>query len=158
MAAFQKIIEILFRHGVDFVLIGGLAAVAQGSAYVTADLDICYARSPENIEKLVKALSSLHPRLRGVKESVPFQWDSKTLKQGLNFTLVTDLGDVDLIGEVMGLGNYAKVEQASEILEMYEFKMNVLTLDGLIQSKEATGRGKDLQHVKELRALKKMKV
>jgi|SRR3989338_3264410 len=157
MILFQQLIAILTQNKVEFVLIGGLAAVAQGSAYVTADIDICYNRSHQNIENLVQALAPLHPKLRGITESVPFQWDKNTLKQGMNFTLITHLGDIDLLGEVAGLGNYQMVRKESETMKLYGMDISVMTLDGLIKSKKAAGRQKDLEHLKELNALKKMR-
>src|SRR5205807_804268 len=94
---------------VQFVLVDGLAMIAHGSAYVTNDLDICYARTPSNIHALVAALAPLHPYLRGAPPGLSFRFDIATVEAGLNFTLVTDLGDVDLLGEIAGIGNYEQV-------------------------------------------------
>ena len=96
----ERLLKALQREGVAFVIIGGVAAVLQGSAYVTADLDLCYSRKKENLEKLAKALGPFHPSLRGAPKNLPFHLDVDALRSGLNFTLVTDVGDLDIFGEV----------------------------------------------------------
>lgn len=104
----EKLLKTLDDHGVEFVIIGGAAAVLHGSAYVTGDLDVCYSREKENLKKLALALASFNPSLRGAPRDLPFHCDADTLRSGMNFTLMTDLGDVDILGEVTGLGSYEK--------------------------------------------------
>jgi hypothetical protein len=99
----EQLLHTLHAAGVKFVLIGGLAAIAHGAETVTGDVDICYARDRDNPGRLVQALASFHPRLRGVPPDLPFRLDLPTLRAGLNFTLTTDLADLDLLGEVLGL-------------------------------------------------------
>lgn len=149
----ENLIKELHRLEVEFVIIGGMAAVAQGSAYLTLDLDLCYSRKKENLEKLAKALAPFNPSLRGAPRGLPFQLDERTLRLGLNFTLTTDLGDVDILGEVTGMGSYEKLRPFSEELEIYGMRCQVLTLEGLIKSKRAVGRAKDLMLLPELEAL-----
>ena len=153
MTDVEKLLKQLHRHAVKYVLIGGMAAVAQGSSYLTADVDLCYARDYDNLEKLAKALAPFHPTLRGAPPNLPFRLDAPTLRAGLNFTLSTDIGDVDLIGEVAGLGSYDQVVEFSELLDIYGLPCNVMTLEGLIVSKKAVGRPKDLRLIPELEAL-----
>jgi len=148
-----RILKQLTSFEVEFVVIGGVAAAAQGSVRPTFDLDICYRRTSENLERLAEALAPLHPKLRDVPNDVPFQWDARTLASGLHFTLQTDAGAVDLLGEVTGLGTYDQVLAASEILELYGIPVHVLTLEGLIAAKRATGRPRDREHLLELEAL-----
>lgn len=100
----ERLLTALCEADVEFVVIGGMAAVAQGSAYVTADLDICYLRKSTNYERLSQALQPFKPRLRGAPDDLPFLLDAETLKAGMNFTLATAAGDLDLIGQVPGLG------------------------------------------------------
>ncbi len=157
MTRVKDLISQLKQRDVRFILIGGQAAVAQGSAYLTADVDICYSRDRENLANIVRAIAPYRPRLRGVEENLPFVFDLSTLESGLNFTLTTDAGDIDLVGEVTGLGNYEKVSQYSETLQIYELACQVLTLEGLIKSKKALRRPKDLGVIKELEALLAMK-
>lgn len=142
---------------IDFVLVGGLAAVSHGSAYATYDIDICYSRTDENIRKVVALLKSLKAKLRGAPEDVPFILDAKSIKMGLNFTFSTRLCDLDIFGEVAGLGNYSQVKKYAEPLDLYGLKIFVLTLDGLIQAKKAVQRPKDQMHLKELEAIRVMK-
>lgn len=119
------------------------AAVLHGSAYVTADLDICYSRDKENLKKLATALVPFNPALRGAPTDLPFRLDADSLNSGLNFTLTTDLGDLDILGEVTGLGGYPVVLRFSEELEIFGKSCKVLSLEGLITSKRAIRRAKD---------------
>jgi len=138
-------------------VIGGAAAVLQGSAYVTSDLDICYSREKSNLEKIANALAPFNPSLRGAPKDLAFRLDVATLAFGLNFTLSTDVGALDLLGEVAGLGGYAEVLSVSEEMIVYGTASRVLTLEGLVKSKQAAGRTKDLLILPELEALIRIK-
>lgn len=144
MTRVRDLISQLKQHDVRFILISGQAAVAQGSAYLTADVDICYARDRENLRSIVKAIGPYRPRLRGAEEDLPFVLDLSTLESGLNFTFATDAGDIDLISEVTGIGNHEKVREYSEALEIYGISCQMLSLEGLIKSKKALRRPKDV--------------
>jgi hypothetical protein len=150
------VVKLLVEHGVQFVLVGGQAMRAQGSAHVTDDLDICYQRSPANLAALVAALSPIHPYLRGAPPGLPFRVDVPTLQAGLNFTLTTDSGDIDLLGEVSGIGGYDQVRKQSEERPLFGSTLRVLSVEGLIAAKKAAGRGKDKLHLLELEELKKL--
>ena len=152
-----RLLTILCEADVAFVVVGGMAAVAQGSAYLTADLDICYQRTSTNHQRLSDALKPVNPRLRGAPAGLPFVLDPSTLKAGLNFTLMTDVGDIDLLGEVSGLGFYEEVRKQAEEVELYTHRLWVLTIEGLIQSKQAAGRDKDLRLIPELKALQALR-
>jgi predicted nucleotidyltransferase len=128
----EKLLKTLDDHDIAFVVIGGAAAVLHGSAYVTSDLDVCYSREKENLKKLATALTPFNPALRGAPKDLPFQWDESTLQSGLTFTLTTDLGDVDILGEVTGLGGYEKLLPFSEEMEIFGMRCKVLSLEGLI--------------------------
>ena len=153
MLNLRHLLQILVAEEVDFVLIGGMAAVAQGSSHVTADLDVCHALHPENLANIVRALAPLHPRPRDFPQDLPFVFDEQTLRIGQNFTFATSAGDIDLLGEVAGLGGYEQVKLHSETLEIFGFLLNVLRLDGLILAKKAAGRPKDLRILPELEGL-----
>ena len=157
MVDFPKIFGLLESAKIRYVLIGGGAMVAHGSAHVTQDVDICYERSRENLRRLADALRPLHPRLRGAPPDIPFLWDETTLRQGMNFTLQTDLGDIDLLGEVSGLGSYEQAKASSREMPAYGFTCCVLSLEALIQTKKAAGRVKDLLVIPELEALKEVR-
>ena len=156
MIDFEATLKILSERGVNFVVIGGYAATLHGSAYLTRDLDICYERTPENMERLVRALSPYRPRLRGAPEGLPFVFDVQTLSNGMNFTLATDLGDIDLLGHVSGLGEFPAVALDAISMPLFGGEYRVASLDSLIRSKRAAGRNKDLNVLPELEALKEM--
>ena len=150
----ERLLTALCEAEVSFIVIGGMAAVTQGSSYVTADLDIFYERHRLNFAKIATALQPFHPRLRGVDQDLPFVLDESTLRSGMNLTLTTDAGDLDLLGEISGFSGFEDVKRQSEEIELYHHRIWVLTLDGLIHSKEATRRPKDLRLLPELKALK----
>ncbi len=148
-----NLFELLDHNGVEYVIIGGVAATVHGSATATYDLDLCYSRNDANLERVARALAPLHPHLRGADADLPFKFDAQTLRNGLNFTLSTDAGDLDLMGEVAGVGAYGAVLANSEDFEIYNRKRHVLKLDALIRAKRAAGRPKDLNALPELEAL-----
>jgi predicted nucleotidyltransferase len=150
----ERALTVLADAHVRFVIVGGLAIAIHGSSYVTFDLDFCYARDHENLSRLAQTLRPYNPRLRGAPVGLPFRFDEATLKGGLNFTLTTDLGDIDLMGEVAGIGDYAAAFAASQPVELFGSSFDVLTLEALIISKRAAGRPKDMQVLPELEALR----
>jgi hypothetical protein len=143
-------------HRVEFVVIGGLAMLAHGSAYVTNDCDLCYARRPDNLAALAQAFAPLHPCLRRGTTGLPLVLDSPTLEAGLHFSLATDLGYVDLFAAVTGIGEFPEVLRHSEERSVAGLCFRVLTLDGLLASKRAVGRRHDHLHLLELEELKKL--
>ncbi|MCC6336135.1 MAG: nucleotidyl transferase AbiEii/AbiGii toxin family protein [Myxococcales bacterium] len=151
----QKLVDALVHERVRFVVIGGVALNLQGHARTTEDFDVCYARDRENLENLAAALAPLHPRLRGAPPELPFVVDARTLKSGLNFTLTTDAGAIDLLGEVTGLGGYAEADAVADEFELFGHKLLVLSLDGLERTKKAAGRPKDLVDLGSIAELKK---
>lgn len=150
----RELLAKLAEHEVRFSVIGGVALIARGVQRATEDLDIAYARDRQNIARLARALAPLHPRLRGVPDDLPFVLDEASLRSGLNFTLDTDLGPLDLFGEVPGIGTFEHVDAASSELAIGDAKMLVLTLDGLERAKRAAGRPKDLVDLGYIRSLK----
>lgn len=150
----RELLRRLADHRVRFSVIGGVALIARGVQRSTEDLDIAYARDRENLANLAAALASLHPKLRGVPEGLPFVLDEASLRSGLNFTLDTDLGPLDLFGEVPGLGDFAHVDALSSELEIDGTHLLVLTLEGLEQAKRAAGRPRDLLDLGYIRALR----
>jgi predicted nucleotidyltransferase len=147
----------LNERGVEYVVVGGLAMVTHGSAHVTEDLDVCYNRTPANLAALAAALAPVHPYLRGVPPGLPFRLDAVTLQAGLNFTLVTDLGPLDLMGEIAGVGTFQEVFAQSEEFVVAGLPVRVLSLDAPIASKKAAGAQKDRLHLQELEELKKLR-
>lgn len=154
MIDLEKMIRLLADSEIEFVIIGGIAGSIHGSTQATFDLDVCYKRDDDNLKRLAETLSPLHPQLRGAPAGLPFVWDAETLHRGLNFTLHTDLGDLDLMGEVPGVGSYEQARQASVTLPLFGVECAVLSLDGLIAAKRAAGRAKDKLILPELEALR----
>jgi hypothetical protein len=152
----QQILETFARHEVEFIIVGGVAMYLHGSAHVTLDLDICYARQHINLKRIVAALAPHHPRLRDVPENLPFVWDEQALRSGTNFTLRTDIGAIDLLGEIAGVGDYAAALAASIAVPLYGLECRMLTLDALIASKRAANRTKDQLVLPELEALREI--
>ena len=154
MIEFRALLENLYRHEVAFVIVGGIAATLHGSARLTFDLDIVYERTPENIERLVAALTPFQPYLRGAPPGLPFRFDAETVKRGLNFTLTTSDGPVDVLGEVSGIGSYAAARERSDEAQMFGGTYFYLDLDSLILSKRPAGRPKDFEAIAELEAIR----
>src|SRR5882757_2647374 len=148
-----QIIPPLVRAKVDFILIGGMAAILHGSARVTFDVDLVYSRSDENIQRLSNALASHDPYLRDTPPGFPFVWDARTIRSGLNFTLTTSLGDIDLFGEVTGGDTYQDLLPHSFEVDACGVRFKCVDLPTLIHIKEAAGRPKDYEAVAELRVL-----
>ncbi len=152
-ADFAGVVGVLADAGVEVIVIGGLAAQAHGSARITQDTDFLYRRTPDNIERLASALAPHQPYLRGAPPGLPFHFDPPTIRRGLNFTLTTKLGDVDLLGEVTGIGTYEAVVSHTVRLPVFGRDLLVLDLPALIRSKRAAGRPKDIEVMAELEAL-----
>jgi predicted nucleotidyltransferase len=151
---FDTVFRVLAGSGVEFIVIGGAAATIHGSARATRDVDIVYRRTAENLRRMVDALSPYSPYLRGAPAGLPFLWDENTLRRGLNFTLTTSIGDLDLLGEVTGGGNFEALLPHSSAVQAFGVECLCLNLDKLIQVKRAAGRPKDLEAIAELEALR----
>ena len=153
MIDYQRTLAVLVSAGVDFIIVGGAAATAHGSVRLTLDLDIVYSRQKENIKRLTEALRPLHPKLRGAPENLPFLWDEETLTKGLNFTLTTSLGWLDLLGEITSGGTYEDLVSDSVRIDVLGNECLCLGLRRLIEVKQAAGRRKDLEAIEELQVI-----
>jgi predicted nucleotidyltransferase len=149
----RALLQALRDAGVEYIVVGGVAATVQGSARVTTDVDVVYRRSPENLRRVVAALQPLAPYLRGAPPGLPFRWDEDTLARGLNFTLTTALGDLDLLGEITGGGSYEALLPDCVELPVFDVPSRCLGIERLIAVKRAAGRPKDLEAVAELEAI-----
>ena len=136
------------------MLVGGVAATVHGSARLTLDVDVVYRRTPENLGRLVEALAGHQPYLRGAPPGLPFEWNVETLERGLNFTLSTALGPIDILGEIAGGGSYDQLLPDTLEVGAFGVTCRCLTLDRLISVKRAAGRVKDLEVLAELEALR----
>ena len=153
MIRFDALLGALEEAGVDCIIIGGIAAAAHGASRVTQDIDVVYARADDNLARIIAALKNHQPYLRGAPPGLPFFWDSETLRRGLNFTLTTALGDIDLLGDIPGGGRYEDLLAHSLELVVFGHRVRCLDLPKLIETKRAAGRPKDFEALAELEAL-----
>jgi len=154
MTDYATLLRALASARVEFIVVGGAAATTHGAARLTLDLDVVYRRTPDNLERVVASLSGLDPYLRGAPPGLPFRWDIDTLRHGLNFTLDTNAGAIDFLGEIVGDGRYESLLPDSEAISVFGVECWCLGLDRLIQVKRAAGRPKDLEAIAELEALR----
>jgi predicted nucleotidyltransferase len=150
---YAALLRVLAAGRVDFIIVGGLAATIHGAARATYDVDVLYARTPENLSRMVAALAPLRPYLRGAPAGLPFTWEVETLSKGLNFTLTTTAGDLDLLGEITYGGTYDALLSDTEVVTVLGIECRCLSLEQLIQVKRAAGRVKDLEALAELEAI-----
>lgn len=159
MSAFDPfgILRVLDQHGVRYVVIGGMAAGLRGSPVLTGDLDVCYARDDENLERLAAALGELGAKLRGpgVPDDLPFRLDALTLRHGDSFTFSTSLGDFDILATPSGTRGHADLDVGASDFEVGEgLVVRVVSVEDLIRMKRASGREKDRLHLEHLGALR----
>ena len=148
-------VAVLLRHGVRFVVIGGVAANLRGSPSITADLDVCYERDSSNFSALARALRELGATLRGAPAGIPFQLDAETLRNGDAFTFQTRAGNLDCLGTPRGTGGYQELAGRATLMDVGAgAEVLVAALDDLISMKRAAGRPKDLVEVEILHALR----
>ena len=142
----------LVSHGVRFVLIGGYAAAIRGSPVITGDVEVCYARDDENMERLAAALQQLGATLRGAPPEVLFRLDARTLKAGDHFTFSTSAGPLDCLGTPAGTDGFADLSATDEDLD--GLVVRVASVDDLIRMKRAAGRPQDQIAIEWLAALR----
>jgi predicted nucleotidyltransferase len=152
----EQFAEVLFRHRVEFIVIGGQAENLMGSPRVTYDVDLCYRKTPENLQRLASALSELNVSLRGAPPDLPVRPDARTLGMGENFTFSTSLGDLDLLGYVEPIGGYESLLPRVEIIPLEDGnELRVISLDDLLRVKLHISRAKDSESIFQLQALKR---
>ena len=154
MASTLDFLKRLSEHGVEFVVVGGLAGVIHGSCLVTEDVDVCAPFDLPNLSKVVAAIRDLHPRHRMNPGHPPLPDDPASLVGFKNLYLVTDLGQIDFLSEITGVGDYAEVSHQTLAVELEGVSCRVLNLDALIRARRALGRPKDLQAAAELEAIR----
>ena len=151
-----ELLRALVAEQVDFVVVGGLAAVVHGSAAITRDLDITYATDEDNLERLGRAMVILGARLRGVTDDVPFVPDGRTLRRTRILTLATPDGSIDLLAQPDGSPSYVRLKERAWRAELAGVEVGVASLEDLIAMKKAAGRPKDLIAVEELEAIQRL--
>jgi predicted nucleotidyltransferase len=151
----ERMFQVLEKHGVRFVLIGGFAAVIHGSPYVTTDIDLVPESGLENLDRLSEALRAMNARVWSDTEpdGVPFDHDAASMATVRIWNLVTDLGRLDLTFEPAGTSGYEDLVRGATRLEISGTHVDVATLADVIRSKEAAGRDKDRLVLPVLRRL-----
>lgn len=154
---FMSLLERLVRGGVDFVIIGGFAGVVHGCTYVTQDVDICCDFSAANLLALQEGLCDLHPVHRMTPERKKLELTEENCGQFKNLYLDTDIGQLDCVGFVDGVGDYSQVKRASEVVDVEDVQLRTLSLEALIKAKRAMNRPRDREAVVQLEAIKRLK-
>lgn len=154
---FFDLLEKLVKAGVDFVIVGGFAGVVHGCSYVTQDIDICCDFSVANLSRLQKALSNIHPIHRMTPNRQPLKLTEENCGQFKNLYLDTDIGRLDCVSFISGVGDFQTVKKKSTLIEAENIQLRVLSLDALIESKKAMNRPHDREVILQLEAIKKLK-
>lgn len=153
MQNFEKITRLIMDNGVEFVLIGGFAAAVHGVTLLTQDIDICVPFDLENAARIIRAFRGYNPRHRENKR--PLSEDVKCVSGLRNLYLMTDLGSIDMLGHVSGVGSYADVVRHAIEIEIFGGRCRVLDIESLIKSKREMGRVKDKETIRQLKIIKK---
>jgi hypothetical protein len=151
----ERLITTLARHGVQYVLIGALAARLQGFPRLTADADITPSRDPSNLERLVAALRELDARVytETVPGGLPFDWEASALNRGEIWNLITSAGRLDLAFEPSGTAGFDDLVEGALRFEVYGVELHAASLADIIRSKEAADRPQDRQDVIVMREM-----
>ncbi len=158
MQDLNHLLKSLLAHKLDFLIVGGFAAVVHGSSHVTKDLDIAMLISAENVDKLRQALKDFEPRHRMNPSHKPsFLEEPKSIAGLNNIYLETKAGILDVVTLDMSLGSFEDLKNRSLSVNLFGYDCLVLSLNDLIQIKEKMSRPKDLIVLEELKALQKLK-
>ena len=157
MEGLKALVLRLHKHGCQFVIVGGFGAVSLGSSLVTRDVDLACDLSPDNLLRAWQALDGLHPVHRMTPDRQPFTREQAGRGDWNNLYLATDLGQLDLLGEVKGIGDFKQCLANSDPLMISGSEIRVLTLEAMITSKRAMGRPRDLHTVLELEVIREQR-
>lgn len=149
----NKLLQVLLENNIDFIIIGGFAGVLHGSTVVTRDLDICMLMKPKTLERLREILTRYNPKHRRGPSKISFVEIPKSFEGIKNLYLETDLGVLDILEEVIGVGTFNELVARSIKLNLFNHIVKVISMDDLIASKKAMGRPKDLLVVTELQKI-----
>jgi hypothetical protein len=153
---YTNILSRLSKEGIDYVVIGGVAAALHGSTYHTLDIDICFDFSPSNLLKLQKALRDIHPVHRMTPGRIPLQLTQDNCRDIKNLYLDTDLGQLDCIGFVQGIGDFKEVKKNSQRMKMQDYFVQVLNATAVIEAKKSLNRDHDREAIRQLEIIQKM--
>ncbi len=150
----SKLLKIFLDLQLEFVIVGGFAGVLHGSSLVTQDLDLCFLLSEENITKLRVALKDYHPYLRITPQKLSFLQYPADISKIKNLYLATDIGVIDLLSHITGVGDYNRVTEQAVQISVFGQACKVMSLDDLILAKSAMNRPKDAAMLRELQIIK----
>jgi hypothetical protein len=148
--SFRRILEILEAHGVEYVVVGGVAAVLQGAPVTTFDIDTLVKVDTENAERVLRALHDLDARYREHDSLRPTAAD---VAAGGHLLLLTNSGPLDVLGFIGGGKRYEDVANRADTVRVGSLSIRVLTLEMLVDEKKALGRDKDLAALRLLEVL-----
>ena len=141
---FAQILRVLAAHEVDFIVVGGVCAVLHGAPIATFDLDIVHSRTRDNLDRILPALAELRAHYRGQVDRHITPNESHLASPGHQL-LMTSAGPLDLLGAVsQGLGFPELLSHTSSIELGAGLEVRLLSLEKLIELKEAAGRDKDI--------------
>ena len=154
------ILDVLTRHDVQFIVIGGFAALAQGSPLPTQDVDIVPATEPDNLSRLSAALKELDAKVRAIEldEPLPFDHDADSLAAARIWNLTTKYGDLDITLMPSGTQGYDDLKRDAIEIEVGGVRLRIASLADIVRSKEAAGRDKDRLALPVLRELLAMQL
>jgi predicted nucleotidyltransferase len=150
MDSILQTLERLNKSGVEYVLIGGMAARVHGSSVNTDDVDICILARDEHFQRIVESFADVHPRFRMQPNQPPVTPDHPWLSGIKNLYLHTDLGQLDVLGELPGIGGYEAIRDRTVAVDLDATPCRVLDIPTLIEAKQHAGRPKDHQAILEL--------
>jgi hypothetical protein len=150
-----ELLRALVEGGVDFVVVGGVAVISQASPRFTKDLDIVYATTPENLERLGAVLVKLGATLHGIDEQLPFVPDARTLHAAQMLCLSTPLGRVDLLADPAGAPPYERLRARADVVGIEDLEVRIASIDDLLAMKRASGRTMDLVDIESLEIAKR---
>lgn len=157
MTDLNRLLQRLCDAEIEFIIVGGFAAMLHGSTLLTRDLDVCAVLSLADVEKLRDILRDLHPTHRLTPQRLSFLDNPSPGIHVQNLYLETELGSLDILTSILGVGDFERVRASSTEIELFGRRCRVMSLDDLISAKETLGREKDLLSARELRALREKK-
>jgi hypothetical protein len=153
MSLLESLLVRLVERRLEFVIVGGYAAVTHGVGLMTKDIDICCPFDRESLLRLQATLADLHPLHRMTPQRLPLELNDENIARLKNLYLQTDLGQLDCLSEVKGVGDFAEVRRQSIEVELPAGPCRILSLDALIRAKEAMGGPKDKLTILQLKAI-----
>jgi hypothetical protein len=150
----NRLLQLLCDAEIPFVIVGGFAGMLHGSSLVTRDLDVCALLTTEIVEKLRHGLRELNPTHRFTPERPSFLKDTDDNAGWKNLYLQTDIGPVDILSSITGVGDFERVNSSAITIQLFGRDIRVISIEDLISAKETLGREKDRLAAKELRAIK----